>query len=986
MIFDNREKKMEMDGGGIQSCEFTIVPAIFLRLWYAVKAVFHRHSMGGVSGKRSSIAILSLFFFRGKTMRRPLFYTLFYILLAAIVFFSTEKAAAKSVTKENVLTAAKTFLVSRYPAVDSNSARTMTAKGQSSLKAAEISELTTSNKLVGYIINLEPAGFILFSSDDEAPPVKIYSDSGSYEQLPEGLRKVLELELLEDNTVITSSNNQNSQLQSSGFSQQWNYLTDDQVKEPEETFLISSPGVALIQTHWDQDDPYNYYCPLAGGGSGGRAYTGCSATAFAQILRYHKKPAAVAANYTYTDNQGSCQGTHSLSDAGMEPYDWSNMPTSINGSSNETQKRAVGQLIYHCGVVLESDYEADGTGAYAYMVPFALEAYFYYTSDDYVGRYEYSDSEWYNKIKSDIDTIRPIYYTMRTADGISGHAVVCDGYRNGNEIHLELGWSGVSTAWYNMNSVSAGGYTWINHGGIFKITPPMYAPATINYPSENTIGQYTVSWSSTGATSYQLERSDNGGSSWSQVYSDSNTSYQEKIVDGSYRYRVEAIYPYGSSGWTTGNWDCDVSTIAGPELINYPSSSGNGQFSVSWSTVSDVNGYQLERSYNGGSTWSEVYRGANTSCSQKIKANGSYRYRVKAKSGASLSGWKTGGWDCAVAIESPYAGCLTGWGENSDGECDVPDGNNFTGIAAGTWHSLALQSDGALTAWGYNDWEQCDVPDGNNFAAVSAGFLYSVALKLDGSLVAWGRNSYGLLNPPSGNNYIAIAACGEHGLALKSDGSVVAWGANYSGQCNAPTEGTYTAIAAGTWHSLSLKSDGTLAAWGRNYDGQCDVPNGNNYTAIAAGYNHSLAMKSDGRLIAWGDNSYGQCDVPDGNNFISIAAGYEYSLALKSDGTLIAWGGDNSYGERNVPAYKNYTSIAAGGYHNLAITRRSISGDLDGNGQIDFRDYAIFGAAWESQPGQQNWNPACEMSEPKDNIVNLPDLAEFSVNWLVGIE
>ena len=191
-----------MGGEGIQSYKFTVAPAIFPRLWYAVKAVFRRHSMG-VSGKKNGITILPLF----------------YILLAAIVFFSTEKAAAKSVTKENVLTEAKTFLVGRYPAVDSSSVRTMTAKGQSSLKAAEISELTTSNKLVGYIINLEPAGFIMFSSDDEAPPVKIYSDSGSYEQLPEGLRKVLELELLEDNTVITSSNNQNSQLQSSGFLQ-----------------------------------------------------------------------------------------------------------------------------------------------------------------------------------------------------------------------------------------------------------------------------------------------------------------------------------------------------------------------------------------------------------------------------------------------------------------------------------------------------------------------------------------------------------------------------------------------------------------------------------------------------------------------------------------------------------------------------------------------------------------------------------------------
>ena len=91
------------------------------------------------------------------------------------------------------------------------------------------------------------------------------------------------------------------------------------------------------------------------------------------------------------------------------------------------------------------------------------------------------------------------------------------------------------------------------------VTLPPLPPASINYPVVSSTGQYTVSWSSSSAaTSYQLERSDDDENSWSQIYSDSNTSYQENIGNGSYLYSVKATNDAGSSDWTTGAWDCVV--------------------------------------------------------------------------------------------------------------------------------------------------------------------------------------------------------------------------------------------------------------------------------------------------------------------------------------------------------------------------------------------------------------------------------------------
>src|SRR4030042_1164476 len=69
--------------------------------------------------------------------------------------------------------------------------------------------------------------------------------------------------------------------------------------------------------------------------------------------------------------------------------------------------------------------------------------------------------------------------------------------------------------------------------------------------------------------------------------------------------------------------------------------------------------------------------------------------------------------------------------------------SNFTAIAAGEWHSLALKSDGSIVGWGSNYYGQASPPDGNDFVAIAAGWQHSLALKSDGSIVGWGLNNYG---------------------------------------------------------------------------------------------------------------------------------------------------------------------------------------------------------------------------------------------------
>jgi len=265
-----------------------------------------------------------------------------------------------------------------------------------------------------------------------------------------------------------------------------------------------------------------------------------------------------------------------------------------------------------------------------------------------------------------------------------------------------------------------------------------------------------------------------------------------------------------------------------------------------------------------------------------------------------------------------------------------PNLTNVTALSAGTYHSLALRSDGTVVVWGDNFAGQTNVPSGlTNVMAVAAGDVFSLALKQDGTVIAWGDNSFGETNVPSGlSNVSAVAAGDAHSLALQSNGTVVAWGNNDYSQTNVPSNLMHvTAVAAGRFHSLALKDDGTVAAWGWNSSGQTSVPPGlTNASAVAGGYTHSLALRSDGTVIAWGDNSSGQINVPTGlSNIVAVAAGQHHSLALRNDGTVIGWGA------LAVPQGLNgVLSLAPGGIaaYSMAIHQQTTTAATSVNGFV----------------------------------------------------
>ena len=78
---------------------------------------------------------------------------------------------------------------------------------------------------------------------------------------------------------------------------------------------------------------------------------------------------------------------------------------------------------------------------------------------------------------------------------------------------------------------------------------------------------------------------------------------------------------------------------------------------------------------------------------------------------------------------------------NSDGQTKVPAGlSGVVEIAAGQYHTVALQQDGTVVAWGKNDDGQTTVPAGlSGVVAIAAGEYHTVALSIEPYSHALGR-------------------------------------------------------------------------------------------------------------------------------------------------------------------------------------------------------------------------------------------------------
>ena len=320
--------------------------------------------------------------------------------------------------------------------------------------------------------NADGEGWVMVAANDIARPIIAYSDEGHFrfDNQPANVKSWL-----------------------GKYNKQIRQAEQDSVQATEEVKLEwkklrkgtgirkGTPVVAaLIQTKWDQDEPYWNQCPTIGSE---RCLTGCVATAMAQVMNYWQWPVTGTGSASVTVN-----GQNYSVDFSTGNYDWNNMLDKYRlyyndgdkyytstTSGTTTQQNAVAKLMYHCGVAAEMDYGTDVSGAYTIYpnksntstrcAQYALIHNFGYNSSTIKGYYRpggygyssVSDATWHNYLKTELDAARPIMYAG--ADNEGGHSFICDGYDNTTptrKYHFNWGWSGYCDGYYDIDNLVPG--------------------------------------------------------------------------------------------------------------------------------------------------------------------------------------------------------------------------------------------------------------------------------------------------------------------------------------------------------------------------------------------------------------------------------------------------------------------------------------------------------------------------------------------------
>ena len=369
--------------------------------------------------------------------------------------------------------------------------------------------------------NANGEGWVMVAADDAVTPILAYSKTGTFktENQPANVKTWLGkydtfIKKVEEDGLVANEET----------SAMWNRLRKSPPSTPGGNVVVDM----LVQTQWDQDDPYWKLTP---GSGSDKAYTGCVATAMAQVMKYWEWPKKGTGSHTYQpvmdifDDYGNYLRTDTIYPGlltvnfGETTYDWDNMLKKYTSSATTAQKNAVATLMYHCGVSAEMQYGGDaydGSGTYTInygdwddptCAQNSFPKYFGYKRDGLTSYYRdgytyhgtkyydsWTDAAWTAMIKGELDKHHPIMYDGSGNAG--GHSFICDGYDDQNYFHFNWGWSGSNDGWYKLDNLvpgsggaGGGSYSFTNtQGVIIGIVPDKtFADVTITWSVQGTI-------------------------------------------------------------------------------------------------------------------------------------------------------------------------------------------------------------------------------------------------------------------------------------------------------------------------------------------------------------------------------------------------------------------------------------------------------------------------------------------------------------------
>jgi hypothetical protein len=317
-------------------------------------------------------------------------------------------------------------------------------EGSAEITVQETFTVSMEEMAVYYAINISPSGYVIVSGDDRVKPVLAYSYDSRYdpENLPPQFIAWLKQYALQIRHAVKEDLPASPEIK-----KEWDRLLSG-LPDRE---LLQGGGKSvepLIFSTWNQNSPYNAFCPADPAGPGGHAYAGCVPTAMGQVMYYYRWPYSGTGSYSYEDPPYGILSVNYDS----ATYDWNSMSNSAG-----LENPAIAKLLYHLGVSCDLQYGPDGSGMYNHKAAYALRTFFKYSPET---QYVYRDSTtlaWDSILIAHLDRKMPMYYAGWSVPNINGHAFVCDGYQGTDYFHFNFGWGGQADGYFYLDNLTPGG-------------------------------------------------------------------------------------------------------------------------------------------------------------------------------------------------------------------------------------------------------------------------------------------------------------------------------------------------------------------------------------------------------------------------------------------------------------------------------------------------------------------------------------------------
>jgi len=407
-----------------------------------------------------------------------------------------------------------------------------------------------------YVFELHPPGYIIVTGSYDLPPVIAYSFTSNFKGNSED-NPLFDL-LYADVTLrlqyiyyVPAETLEARHLQWNSYTK-GNPVANGRFEQwPAEG---TTPTGGWLLTNWNQNAPYNNFCPLDLANGGQRSVAGCPAVAMAQILNYHN----TTMNVIFSDSDDyyhAYGGNNYWIDNNYLTYGFKSFPQ-LNTYLSTLQSHYESQIpltnddkaaiTFACGVAATQVYGAAGSGTFG--VSQAYEAYQRFNCTT-ISLLDEDDPDIYERMSSNMKDALPAHLAVVNEGWTVGHNVVLDGYNTDNYFHVNFGWGGSYNGWYLIPEELPYDLTVIE-GVIVDILkntaiPDLTCEGTLAWndvtPNETVTGSFTVS--NIGEADSNLDWEITEWPTWGEWSFTPSNGNNLKPEDGSTTVTVSVVVP-----------------------------------------------------------------------------------------------------------------------------------------------------------------------------------------------------------------------------------------------------------------------------------------------------------------------------------------------------------------------------------------------------------------------------------------------------------